>query len=79
MPMPSLSQRHLGQHQANATRCGEFRVRLQDWLLSFILMILLISDSALLQPGDETTLSAMLDQLVVIKLNGGLGTFMGCS
>ena len=50
MPMPSLSQRHLGQHQANATRCGEFRVRLQDWLLSFILMILLISDSALLQP-----------------------------
>jgi len=35
--------------------------------------------STLTQPGDEKTLSAMLDQLVVIKLNGGLGTSMGCS
>ena len=34
--------------------------------------------SSLTQPGDEKTLSAMLDQLVVIKLNGGLGTSMGC-
>jgi len=35
--------------------------------------------STLTQPGDDKTLSAMLDQLVVIKLNGGLGTSMGCS
>jgi len=29
--------------------------------------------------GDPSSIKAMLDQLVVIKLNGGLGTSMGCS
>ena len=28
--------------------------------------------------GDPSSIKAMLDQLVVIKLNGGLGTSMGC-
>ena len=31
------------------------------------------------QPANETAIREMLDQLVVIKLNGGLGTSMGCS
>ena len=30
-------------------------------------------------PETSTTIKEMLDQLVVIKLNGGLGTSMGCS
>ena len=30
-------------------------------------------------PEAKTTIKEMLDQLVVIKLNGGLGTSMGCS
>ena len=30
-------------------------------------------------PETKTTIKEMLDQLVVIKLNGGLGTSMGCS
>merc|ERR1719300_156928 len=30
-------------------------------------------------PGDPAAIRAMLDKLVVIKLNGGLGTSMGCS
>jgi UTP--glucose-1-phosphate uridylyltransferase len=28
--------------------------------------------------ADDQTLKEMLDQLVVVKLNGGLGTSMGC-
>ena len=30
-------------------------------------------------PGSSEAVKSMLDQLVVIKLNGGLGTSMGCS
>jgi len=35
--------------------------------------------SSLNQPEDVSSIRSMLDQLVVIKLNGGLGTSMGCS
>ena len=34
--------------------------------------------SGLASPGAQDAVRAMLDQLVVIKLNGGLGTSMGC-
>ena len=34
--------------------------------------------SSLNQPEDVSSIRSMLDQLVVIKLNGGLGTSMGC-
>merc|ERR1712121_496966 len=35
--------------------------------------------ATLSKPGNDAEIRAMLDQLVVIKLNGGLGTSMGCS
>merc|ERR1712121_394791 len=35
--------------------------------------------ATLSKPGNEAEIRSMLDQLVVIKLNGGLGTSMGCS
>merc|ERR1719422_2560217 len=35
--------------------------------------------SELTIPSDPSAIRAMLDKLVVIKLNGGLGTSMGCS
>jgi len=35
--------------------------------------------ASLAQPQDDATLRQMLDQLIVVKLNGGLGTSMGCS
>ena len=35
--------------------------------------------ASLTQPGASEAVKTMLDQLVVIKLNGGLGTSMGCS
>ena len=34
--------------------------------------------ASLTQPSDEAALRQMLSQLVVVKLNGGLGTSMGC-
>ena len=34
---------------------------------------------SLSQPTSSSAIKGMLDQLVVIKLNGGLGTSMGCS
>ena len=34
--------------------------------------------ASLTQPSDEAALRQMLGQLVVVKLNGGLGTSMGC-
>ena len=34
---------------------------------------------SLSQPTSSAAIKTMLDQLVVIKLNGGLGTSMGCS
>ena len=34
---------------------------------------------SLSQPDSSAAIKRMLDQLVVIKLNGGLGTSMGCS
>ena len=34
---------------------------------------------SLSQPTSSAAIKSMLDQLVVIKLNGGLGTSMGCS
>ena len=34
---------------------------------------------SLSQPTCSSAIKSMLDQLVVIKLNGGLGTSMGCS
>ena len=34
---------------------------------------------SLSQPSCSQAIKSMLDQLVVIKLNGGLGTSMGCS
>ena len=34
---------------------------------------------SLSQPTSSAAIKRMLDQLVVIKLNGGLGTSMGCS
>ena len=34
--------------------------------------------SELYTPDNSAAIRAMLDKLVVIKLNGGLGTSMGC-
>jgi len=48
-------------------------------LLKFLLCLQIQPYSHLPAPGTKEAVKELLDKLVVIKLNGGLGTSMGCS
>ena len=41
-------------------------------------MFQILPYASLSEPKDKAEIKAMLDKLVVVKLNGGLGTSMGC-
>jgi len=55
-----------------------FLVLLFYWCLGFILFFLQIKNYQALATPTDSEVKGLLDKLVVVKLNGGLGTSMGC-
>ena len=66
----------VGQHWEAACGCGDCSWQVEGVTISVLFQI--SPYASLTQPSDEAALRQMLGQLVVVKLNGGLGTSMGC-